>query len=396
MKRKLSGLLAMLTLLTVMATGGLAEGGSVVIPEIRTAAFEIPDNEALRMIRDMKAGWNLGNTFDASNCFWLSEEKKMDYESAWCGVKTSQALIQAVKAAGFRTIRIPVSWHNHLSEDWTIDAAWLDRVREVASWAYEEGLYVIVNIHHDDDPAYYYPDAAHAENAARYVRTIWRQLAEKFADFDERLIFEAINEPRLTGTSHEWWWEAGDASCQDAMAQIVALNQVFVDTVRAGGGWNATRYLMVPAYDANPEYACQPAFTLPEDSADNRIIVSAHAYAPYSFALEQPGTDRFSLTDEGQKTGITGFLDLLYRTYVSRGIPVLMGEFGAMEKNGNLQDRVDWISFYVAEARARGITCCWWDNNLFSGAGERFGLFDRQDARCVNPELLEAFMTYCE
>ena len=88
-------------------------------------------------------------------------------------------------------------------------------------------------------------------------------------------------------------------------------------------------------------------------------------------------------------------MDNLYRTWVSRGIPVLIGEFGAMEKNGNLQARVDWAAFYVAQARARGITCCWWDNNLFRGQGERFGLFDRASARCVTPEILEAILRYC-
>ena len=152
---------------------------------------------------------------------------------------------------------------------------------------------------------------------------------------------------------------------------------------------------MVPAYDANPEYACNPAFSLPADSADNRIIVSVHAYSPYSFALEQPGTNTFSLNNASQKTGITGFLTKLYKTYVSKGIPVVIGEFGAMEKKGNLQDRVDWVSFYVAEARSLGITCCWWDNNIFEGSGERFGLFDREKAECVNQKILEAIMRYC-
>jgi len=82
---------------------------------------------------------------------------------------------------------------------------------------------------------------------------------------------------------------------------------------------------------------------------------------------------------------------------VAKGVPVVMGEFGAMEKNGNLQDRVDWLAWYVGNARARGITCCWWDNNIFTGAdSERFGLFDREKLTCVNPELLSAFMKYCE
>ena len=181
------------------------------------------------------------------------------------------------------------------------------------------------------------------------------------------------------------------------MAQIVKLNQVFVNTVRAGGGKNPERYLMVPAYDANPSYACDPSFTLPLDPAENRIIVSAHAYTPYDFALQMPGIDSFSLNNAGQKAEISGFLDRLYETYVAKGIPVLMGEFGAMDKNGNLQARVDWLSWYVGYARSRGITCCWWDNNIAQiEGGESFRLFDREKQVCVHRDLLEAFMKYCE
>ena len=392
MKKLLAFCLAVMLL---MGCGTAALGEEIQIPEISLTAKEMPDNEALALIRDMKAGWNLGNTFDANNCTWLSN--KMDYESAWCGVKTSEKLIETLQAAGFKTIRIPTSWHDHLSADWTIDEDWLERVAEVVSWAYDRGMYVILNIHHDNDPAFYYPDSVHLENASAYVRTIWSQLAKRFADFDGRLIFESINEPRLSkDPAREWSWNATDPVCQDAMAAIVALNQVFVDTVRASGGHNADRYLMVPAYDANPEYACDPAFTLPQDSADNRIIVSAHAYTPYDFALQMPGIDTWSLQDNGQKASITWFLDKLYNTYVAKGIPVLMGEFGAMEKNGNLQSRVEWISWYAACARARGISCCWWDNNLFQGNGERFGLIDRKSCECKYPEILAAFMRYCE
>lgn len=392
MKRRV---FALLTALALLAAAGAAAGeGGIVIPKVPTKEMEIPDNDALRFVRDMKAGWNLGNTFDAMDCTWLADP--MDYETGWCGVRTSRELIDALYQAGFRTIRIPVSWHNHLSADWTVDAAWMDRVEEVVSWALDRDMYVILNIHHDCSPSFYYPDAAHYENSERYMRIVWSQIAERFRDRDEHLIFEGINEPRLAGTSYEWWWTESDPVCLDAMAQIVKLNQVFVDTVRAAGGRNADRYLMVPAYDASPEYACRDAFTLPADSADNRIIVSVHAYTPYDFALEQPGTDTFSLDNSKQKSVIAMFLSSLYTKYVANGIPVVIGEFGAMEKNGNLQARVDWLSFYAAQARSRGITCCWWDNHFFAGDGERFGLFDRAQARCAVPELLEAFMTNCE
>ena len=389
MKRLFFGLLAWV----LMWSCTVSLGDEIVIPELKIDRMEIPDCEALRLVQDMKVGWNLGNTFDAADCFWLSDE--MEYESAWCGIRTSRELIRAIREAGFRTLRIPVSWHNHLSPEGKINPEWLDRVYEVAGWGYEEGLYVIVNIHHDDDPRFYYPDLEHLESSSAYIRTVWSQIAQRFADFDERVLFESVNEPRLKGTDHEWWWDPRDPDCQESMAVIVALNQVFVDTVRASGGRNAERYLLVPAYDANPEYACDPAFSLPEDPAENRIIVSAHAYTPYSFALQQPGTNAFSLKNGSQTSEVENFLQRLYERYVSQGIPVLMSEFGAMDKN-NLQDRVDWVSWYVACARARGITCCWWDNHLFEGQGERFGLFSRVNCGCVCPEILEALIRYCE
>ena len=392
----MKSIIAVLISLCLLAGCGIASGtDGIQIPEIDLKSFEIPDNEALALVRDMKAGWNLGNSFDAVNCGWLSDH--MEYESAWCGAKASEGLFDALAEAGFHTVRIPVSWHHHLEEDLTIKADWLERVAEVVSWAYDRGMYVIVNIHHDCAPEYYYPDSAHLESSERYMRTIWKQVAERFADFGDHLIFESINEPRLTEDSvHEWWWESGNDACRDAMQAIVYLNQVFVDTVRAAGGKNGERYLMVPSYAANPEYACSSQFTLPEDSAENRIILSAHAYTPYSFALEQPGISAFSLVYSAQKNEIAAFLQKLYTRYVRKGIPVLIGEFGAMEKNGNLQDRVDWVSWYVKSARIRGITCCWWDNNIFSGDGERFGLMDRATGECRTPELLEAFMKYCE
>ncbi len=378
----------------LMAVGCAAAAAEIVIPDLTIPSREIPETEGLALIRDMKAGWNLGNAFDAVNCPWLRDP--MDYESVWCREKTTEALIEAVHAAGFRTLRIPVSWHNHVDASYTIDPRWLDRVYEVASWARDRGMYVILNIHHDNEPGFYYPSQAQAKTSEAYVRAIWSQLAEKFASWDERLIFECVNEPRLSGTQYEWWYDPRYSECRKAMERIVYLNQVFVDTVRASGGNNANRYLMVPAYAANWSYSCDDTFSLPKDSAKDRIILSVHAYIPYDFALEEPGISSFSLANEGQKEEITWMLDSLYDRYVSRGIPVLMGEFGAMEKDGNLQARVDWLAWYVANARARGITCCWWDNHIFKGNGEHFGLFDRKTAVCEIPELAETFMRYCE
>ena len=364
----------------------------ITIPEVTMKEFEIPDNEAMAFLREMGIGWNLGNTMDAhADPLWCAP---MDLEGAWCGVKTSQGVFTALKEAGFSTVRIPVSWHNHLTDDqFTIDEAWLSRVEQLVDWALDSGLYVIVNIHHDFDEKYLYPDSAHIDNSLRYMTAIWTQVAARFQDRDERLIMESMNEPRLVGTDVEWWFDPSRAECLDAADCINRLNQAFVDTVRQSGGYNATRYLMVPGYDASPTGADPAWFHLPEDDQDNRIIVSAHAYVPYSFALDIHGTSHFDRTSP-LHTGDIGYaMNMLYDNYIAKGIPAVMGEFGALNKN-NLQDRVDFTAYYVASATARGIPCLWWDNHAFDGQGENFGLLDRKTLTWPTPEILEALMKY--
>ncbi|MBR5288483.1 MAG: glycoside hydrolase family 5 protein [Clostridia bacterium] len=393
--RRLCILMTALLLWMMMTAACIAqEGGNVMIPDMsHILQFKVPQNEAMAFVQDMRIGWNLGNTFDATHDSYTGDE--MNIESLWCGVKTTKEMIQAVKAAGFNTLRLPVSWHNHVSgEDFVISKRWLDRVQEVVDWAIDCDMYVILNIHHDNEKGFMYPSDEHQETSERYVHAIWTQLSERFAAYDEHLIFESLNEPRLKGTDIEWWFSGKEPRGVAAAECINRLNQVFVDTVRASGGNNAQRYLMVPGYCAAPAFEAASYFRVPEDTADNRIIISAHAYTPYSFALEMPGTRSFSAISASQTREIANFMNDLYKKFVANGIPVVIGEFGAMEKDGNLQDRVEFAAYYVAAASARGFACCWWDNNIFSGSGERFGLFDRKNLSWPAPELVEALMKY--
>lgn len=383
------------------AASGLAEPPvqteGITVPVIdNIKKFEIPDSEAMALLRDMKCGWNLGNTFDAF-AGYTSHASGTGMEKSWVGVTTSRKLIAAIKEAGFNTIRMPVSWHNHVDESYVIDQEWLDRVRTVAGWALEEGMYVIVNTHHDNDVHYYYPDAAHYKQSAAYLSAVWSQMAQAFRDCDEHLILESMNEPRLVGTNYEWNWNNASTECRQAANYINQLNQLFVDTVRATGGYNATRYLAVPAYCAAPWNAADQAFQLPEDTADHRIIVSAHAYTPYNFALNLNSTDRtFDLEkDQNKKQEIASFMNSLYNRFIKYGIPVMMDEFGALDKSGNIQDRVNFTAYYVASASARGITCVWWDNHAFSGSGERFGLIKRSSLEWVYPDIVLAIQYNC-
>ena len=390
MLRKMTAALCGLLLLCLCFT---AAAEDITVPALEIKSRDIPENEALQMVRDMKVGWNLGNTFDAIDCNWLTN--KLDYESGWVGVKTSEALIDALKEAGFRTVRVPVSWHNHVDANYVIDADWLDRVQEVVTWIYDRGMYVIINIHHDEEQ--FLPSKAHYDESARYVESIWRQLAARFVDYDEHLIMESLNEPRLVGTSYEWNWNRNSKECKEAAEIINRFNKLFVDTIRASGGNNATRYLSVPAYAGSPWSAADEAFQLPNDTVENRIIVEAHAYTPYNFALNTGSTDHtFDLEKDGSKKNeIDQFLNKMYNRFISKGIPVMMDEFGALEKSKNTQDRVNFAAYYVAAASARGITCVWWDNHVFTGNGERFGLIKRLSMEWVYPDIVLAIMKNC-
>jgi len=382
----------LLVLLVLFGTAH-AEGENVMIPELKNIyRFELPESPALDFVQSLRIGWNLGNTFDAHNDGFVRDE--MDIESYWCGVKTTEEAIDALHKAGFNTLRLPVSWHNHVDKDFNISGPWLDRVQQVADWALARGMYVILNIHHDVYPAYMYPSEEHYATAEKYVTAIWAQLAQRFADYDQHLIFESMNEPRLKDTDIEWWFDRTDARGLEAAECINRLNQAFVNTVRAAGGQNASRYLMVPGYCASPAFACADFFRLPQDSAENKLIVSVHAYTPYAFALDEKGTDKFNYAGAGDTREIATFMNDLYKKFVKNGVPVVIGEFGARDKGGNLQARVDFAAFYVAMASARGIPCVWWDNHAFKGQGELFGILDRRSAQWAYPEIVEALMRY--
>jgi endoglucanase len=359
----------------------------IPVPDVTQRA--VMDTEPLSFAAALGPGWNLGNTLDATGGSGLNTE------ISWGNPKTTQAMIDAVKEAGFKTLRVPVTWHKHVDGDFTVDPEWMDRVQEVVDYAYGIGLFVILNIHHDDDKKYVYPDSEHFENSAKFVGRIWEQAALRFRDYSERLIFEGLNEPRLKGHPRfEWWQDWNDEACIDALDALCRLQQVFVDTVRASGGNNAGRYLMICGLGANADSVVNGPFRLPEDTVPDRLIISVHAYTPWQFALQLPGRTDFDMTEERSTRDIDSFMDGLYEKYIANGIPVVLGECGALDKSGNLTDRTEWAAYYFASAAARGMPAIWWDNGAFSGNGEIFGIFDRRSLTWVFPGIVEALMRY--
>lgn len=385
-KKHLSAALAALLAVSMLAGCGKSNtdtdtnAGGDTANTAETEAYapkvDIADN-SVDFVKNMKLGWNLGNTLDATG-------SGMSSETSWGQPKTTKELIDFVKGSGFTTIRIPVSWSNHVDENNNIDAEWMDRVNEVVDYAIDDGLYVILNSHHDNDK--YYPTSEKYAESSKYLTDIWKQIAERFANYDEQLVFEGMNEPRLANTNKEWWFADNDKDGVDSIETVSKLDQDFVDTVRAAGGFNETRYLMVPSNRADAWTAMHKSFTLPTDPA-NRLIVSVHAYSPYDFAMNATGYKNW----DGSKIGDLSFIDNLKSTYIDNGVGVVIGEFGAINKD-NLEDRVRWADDYTKKAAEAGISCIWWDNGGTKVGTENFGLVDRIGQKIYYPEILDAML----
>ena len=338
-----------------------------------TPELTIADISPMELVADMKIGWNLGNTLDATGGIGIMSE------TAWGNPKTKQEMIDKILEAGFNVIRLPITWDGHFgaAPEYKIHDIWLQRVKEVVDYAYNKGAYVIINTHHEE---WYMPTEENKVANGEQITALWSQIAEYFKEYDEHLIFEGLNEPRLRGTSKEW---SGDAKASEV---INYWEQLFVDAVRATGGNNALRHLMITGYAASSSRDNLAKIKLPED---DKLIISVHAYNPYNFALNANGTDKWTVEKDGSE--LTGFMKMLNDLFVSKGIPVIIGEFGAVNKE-NTEARIAWVTHYVSEAKKYGIPCVWWDNGAFSGNGENFGLLDRRQLEYPFPELLDAMM----
>lgn len=357
------------------------EATEEVVEEIEEVTPVDLDNiSSVEYAKLLKLGWNLGNTLDATGSSGL------DSETSWQQPMTTQELISYIKEVGFTSIRIPVSWGKHTDENYQIDPEWMARVKEVVDYAYNADLYVIINSHHDND--YYYPSAEKLENSKKYIATIWEQIAEEFKDYDNHLVFESMNEPRLSGTNIEWWFAMSDPEGNAAIERICELNQVFVDTVRASGGNNAGRFIMVPSYAAAPDFALSNSFTMPEDPS-NRIMLSVHAYTPYDFAGKATGYKEW----DGSKNSEFIFMGKLMSKFIVNGYGVVIGEFGATNKD-NLESRCKWARGYCSKAAGYGISCFLWDNGAVGVGEENFGMINRRNLEVSFPELLESYELY--
>lgn len=362
MKRTVSILLLACILFSLTACG---TENAETTPQSTAATEDLYKNTMTgeELMSEMKIGWNLGNTFDAP-----------DGEMAWGMPMTTQEMIAKVKDMGFNTIRIPISWHKHVGEapEYIIDEAWLKRVEMVVGYALDLGMYVIINSHHDN--TVYSPTADNEEAGKTYLNAIWTQIATHFKDADHHLIFQTMNEPRVEGSSYEWSIDVKNPDCLASLEVINQLNQTAVDAIRATGGMNAERWIIVSPYAANSLAAISTYFHLPEDPA-GKLIVSVHAYSPYNLCLNVNSPE--STYNDSMASDFTTFMKSVNRKYISNGIPVIIDEMGCINKN-NPDDRYAWAKAYVSAAKKYGMICCWWDNGVAEGSGELFGILNRR------------------
>jgi len=294
-------------------------------------------------------------------------------------------------------VRIPVTWTLHMgaAPDFTIDPAWLNRVAEVVDYVHAAGMYAIINVHHDgadgstkvewltlNDASGAITEANNQAVRARFV-TVWKQIATRFAGYGEELWFESMNE------IHDGYGQPDPKY----FTIINQLNQAFVDVVRASGGNNVQRHLVVPGYNTNIDHTLA-GFELPKDPTPGRLILSVHYYDPYLFALQakkntwgkaSPGNDGW-----GQEDFVVKQFDKLKARFIDQGVPMIIGEYGACAQQGFEDYRRYYMEYVTKAAVDRGIVPIYWDNGAEGSGGEKFGLFSRTSYATLHPEILEA------
>ncbi len=292
-------------------------------------------------------GCNLGNTLDshsyqvteaeAGKVGWIVQWGKKDtkgrllpeaWETAWGQPLVTEAQADYILSLGFSTVRIPVTWAEHIGEDDQVDPLWMARVKEVVDIFHSRGVYVIINMHHDGGADGWIE--AYEESYNKYSQrfaAVWTQIAETFADYDERLLFESMNE--VLDAANNW-----NAPSPDAAKWVNAWNALFVDTVRATGGNNAKRNLILMTYSGGGAEANFTAFALPEDAAENHLLITVHNYDPQGFTWTNATWTRMTARwDEVAHAGVLRKAFEVYKKYSDQlGVPVVLGEYNADPK----------------------------------------------------------------
>ena len=360
-----------------------------------------------QIIDEMGFGWNLGNTFDA----WTGKQQNegLESETCWGVSKTTEESIEGLYTKGFRTIRIPVTWHNHLIDNsYTIDPEWMKRVKTVVDWSISKGLYVILNTHHDNaehtvEPMKYgkgyYPSGKDMDESVQFLFNVWTQIGTAFNNgYDHHLIFEGLNEPRPVGTKCEWTFTKGDPICEESASILNEFNRIILKAIRETGGNNEKRFYMVTPLAAAYGAAVTSDFIIPGDSKYNptnpKILLSVHMYLPYNFAMNADMS--FTKFEEAYKNEVVGDFKTLFENFVLKGHHVVIGEMGTTNKN-NTEARIEWAKMFIENSRKYQMSACLWDNEYFDNTkspSEVFGMYHRKDLTWENDEIIDTYIEY--
>lgn len=350
---------------------------SAAIPSCAAESFESADS----VVNSITAGWNLGNALDSCG-EWIglyTDGKPSDYETAWGNPVTTKKLITAVKNAGFNAVRVPVTWAEHIDDKGNIDSKWLARVQEVVDYVISQDMYCILNVHHDAGADGWLEASSdcYKKNSAKFAG-LWKNIAVRFKNYNEKLIFEGFNE--MLDDQNSWT----DAKSDDAYKAVNDFNRLFVSTVRKTGGNNAERNLMVQVYSASCSEKALNGFVLPEDTANEHLIIQVHNYDPQGFTSSDATWT--TMTDKWGTASEKAYFDKLFarlgKFSEQQNAPLIVGEFAADYKDNDASRKL-YADYFVSTAAKYGIKCFWWDTGDMA-------LFDRSNYTVTHPDVTEA------
>ncbi len=371
---------------------------TVINKQLKIQADSIaPDHSGMSSLtsveftKKMSPGWNIGNSLDA-----------VGGETAWGNPKITQKLIDSVKAAGFKSVRIPVAWSKFSNDStFTIDTTWLNRVEQVVDYVLKDSMYAIINEHWDggwQQPTY--ADSAYANNR---IVIMWKQIAIHFRDYKDHLLFAGLNEVMVANNYN--------APTKEYYTVQNSFEQTFVNTVRATGGRNYYRYLVVQGFNTNINYTVS-YFAIPTDVTPNRLMIEDHYYDPYDFTLNQNSniTQWGKYATNPKKTEIwanesyaDGQFNKLKTNYVDKGYGVIIGEYGAMARlnlgSDSLNNEYAWYRLYYMQYITgsifkHGLVPFYWDNG-YTGNFD-MGIFNRNTGAQAYPKIIKAIIDACD
>lgn len=366
--KSISLLLAASTAITALFTGcGESSDGNsdnsdnTNSPEQKTIG-EMRDMTSMDLVKEMKIGWNLGNTLDVCQADrdgdgrvneHVEEGEEVD-ETLWGNVMTTPELFDHLKESGVNAVRIPVTWRDHMDEEGNVTEAWMNRVQEVVDYAIDRDFYVILNVHHDGggDPdfgAWIIETSQNDYDAflKRYTN-LWNQIAERFKNYSDRLVFESMNEVGFDNLYN--------SKKSSAYELLNKMNQDFVNIIRKSGGNNEKRHLLIAGYYTDIERTCDPLYQMPTDTIENRLILSVHYYTPWQFCIS--GSQK-TWGSDSEINIMKNHVAMLNTNFVEKGVPVIIGEYAG---GGSSTEFTFFSEYFVKLCHDIGIACFLWDN----------------------------------